>query len=57
MDKWLNKKSMTQSFAKTEETEIISVSSSGAFNIYAPRGKIIFPPFPFIKNIYIYINI
>jgi hypothetical protein len=25
MDKWLNKKSMTQSSTKTEETEIISV--------------------------------
>jgi hypothetical protein len=27
MDKWLNKKSMTQSSTKTEKTEIISVST------------------------------
>jgi hypothetical protein len=27
MDKWLNKKSMTQSSMKTEKTEIISVST------------------------------
>jgi hypothetical protein len=32
-----------------------SIGVNGVFNINAPRGKIIFPPFP-LKNIYIYIN-
>jgi hypothetical protein len=35
---------------------VLQSTTSGTFNIYAPRGKIIFPPFPLTKkkiNIYI----